>query len=75
MRAETRRLIADLIRHHMDDNGITFTDECPFPVSWRTIWSIRDIRKQQNFTTKTQICLCEFFNLKYEQDGHDLKIL
>ena len=75
MRAETRRLIADLICRHMEDNGITFTVECPFPVSWRTIWAIRDIRTKKNFTTKTQICLCDFFGLKYEQDGHDVKII
>lgn len=75
MRKETRIKIADLICEYMSDNGITFTDECPFPVSWRTIWSIRDIRRTRTFTTKTQICLCQFFDLKYHQDGHDLIIV
>jgi len=59
----------------MTENGITFTDENPFPISWRTVWSIRDISTNKNFTTKTQKSICDFFRLKYEQDGHDLIII
>ena len=75
MRTETRRLIAILIREHMTENGITFTDDNPFPISWRTVWSIRDISTNKNFTTKRQKSICDFFRLKYEQDGHDLILI
>ena len=74
MKSETREKIAELIRGHMEENGITFIDECPFPVSWRTIWAIRDTKEKRTFSTKTQKLLCEFFKLDYEQDGHDLVI-
>ena len=58
----------------MLENGIGFKDKNPFPVSWRTINSIKS-NTMTPVNTKTQRSLCKFFNLDYELDGRDVKIL
>jgi hypothetical protein len=40
MNKRTTKILSKKIRRHMENNGLTFTDANPFPVSWRTIWSI-----------------------------------
>jgi len=78
MNKRTTKIISQKIRRHMTNNGLTFTDTNPFPVCWKTIWSIIDcdIKKQtKSFRTSTQSKLCDFFGLVYEFDGNDLIIL
>ena len=78
MRKQTRKTIADKIRKYMKENGVTFTDTNPFPVSFKTIWLILDADKRdvnRAFTTRTQTRMIEFFGLDYCQDGHDLQII
>ena len=78
MNKRTTKILSKKIRQHMENNGLTFTDANPFPVSWRTIWSIVscDIKNEtKKFKASTQTKLCDFFALEYEQDGNDLIIL
>lgn len=74
MTAETKSIFKRLIKQYMKDNNISFIDCCPFPVSWRTISAIKD-STDRTFNTRTQVKLCKFFNLDYEKDGRDVKIL
>ncbi len=78
MNKRTTTILSKKIRRHMTNNGLTFTDDNPFPVSWRTIWTIVscDIKKEtKNFKASTQTKLCDFFGLMYKQDGNDLVII
>lgn len=74
MTAETKSIFKKLIQQYMKDKNISFVDSCPFPVSWRTISAIKD-STDRTFNTATQVKLCKFFNLDYEKDGRDVKIL
>ena len=74
MTTETKSILKKLIEQYMKDNNISFVDLCPFPVSWRTISAIKD-STDRTFNTATQAKLCKFFNLDFEKDGRDVKIL
>lgn len=74
MTAETKQIFKRLIEQYMKDNNVSFIDVCPFPVSWRTISAIKD-GTNRTFNTKTQRSLCNFFNLDYQLDGRDVRII
>jgi len=74
MRKETRSILSKKIRQYKQNEGVTYKDECPFPASWKTIWSILSGPKEQNFTVKTQKNLLDFFGIEYNQEGNDLII-
>ena len=74
MRKETRSILSEKIRQYKKNKGITYKDECPFPASWKTIWSILSGSKEQNFRAKTQKKLLDFFGIEYDQEGNDLVI-
>ena len=74
MRKETRSILSKKIRQYKQDEGVTYKDECPFPASWKTIWSILSGPKEQNFRVKTQKALLDFFGIEYDQEGNDLVI-
>ena len=74
MTAQTKKILKKLIRLYMVEHEIGYKDPCPFPISWRTVSSICS-KKHIAVNTKTQRSLCRFFNLDYELDGRDVKII
>lgn len=74
MKKETRFILSEKIRQYKENEGITYKDKCPFPASWKTIWSILNGSKEQNFRVKIQKDLLDFFGIEYNQEGNDLVI-
>ena len=72
---KTRTVLTKKIKQYKKTNGITYEDSCPFPVSWKTVWSIVSGPKEQNFTRSTQKKLLTFFGLGFKRTGSDLVII
>jgi hypothetical protein len=79
MRKETRKIICQLIDRYMTENNIKYnTEPNPFPVSFKTIWSILNTEKKDLnicFSKITQIKLLNFFKIKFIEDGNDCIII
>jgi len=64
-----------MIRDYMYHNNIVHLQENnPFPVSWRTISSIKK-DGSQCFSKATQRKLLDFFCLAYRLDGRDFEVI
>ena len=75
MRKKTKKILAKKIRDYMYHNNIVHLQEKnPFPVSWRTISSIKK-ESDQCFNKATQRKLLDFFGLAYRLDGRDFEVI
>ena len=75
MKKTTKKVLVYRIKKHMQDNNITnLSLPNPFPVSWRTINSIKK-DNTQTFSAKTQRKLLDFFEIAYYRDGRDYLII
>ncbi len=79
MKRKTKKILTEEILKYMDKNNIKYLqDKNPFPVSWRTICSIKNSAKNdsdQLFSRSTQRKLLDFFKLAYRLDGADFDII
>ena len=75
MRKKTKKILSKMIRDYMYHNTIVHLQEKnPFPVSWRTISSIKK-DSDQCFSRATQRKLLDFFCLAYRLDGRDFEVI
>ena len=79
MKRKTKKIITEEILKYMDKNNVKWLqDKNPFPVSWRTISSIKKSAKLEDdtlFSRSTQRKLLDFFKLAYRLDGADFDII
>jgi hypothetical protein len=79
MKAKTKKIIHECILRYMDKNDIKHLQiKNPFPVSWRTISSIKKSAincDDRLFSRTTQRKLLDFFKLAYRLDGADFDIV
>lgn len=79
MKKCTKKVICERIVQYMQDNNITnLSMPNPFPVSWRTINSIKASHKKKDrmsFSATTQKKLLDFFDLAHYRDGTDYLII
>ncbi len=78
MKKSTKKILVHRINEYMMLNNITNLSTNPFPVSWRTINSIKASYKKEDgmaFSTTTQRKLLDFFELAYLKDGRDYLII
>ena len=75
MKKRTKKILAEKIKEFMYLNNIVHLQaKNPFPVSWRTISSIKKC-SAQCFSQSTQRKLLDFFGLAYKIDGRDYEII
>ncbi len=79
MKRKTKKIITEEILRYMDKNNIKHLQpKNPFPVSWRTISSIKKSALDDDdrlFSRTTQRKLLDFFKLAYRLDGADFDII
>jgi hypothetical protein len=79
MKRKTKKIITEEILKYMDKNNIKWLQEKnPFPVSWRTISSIKKsatLEDDRLFSRTTQRKLLDFFKLAYRLDGSDYDVV
>jgi hypothetical protein len=79
MKKSTKKILVHRINEHMMLNNISnLSIPNPFPVSWRTINSIKASYKKEDgmaFSATTQRKLLDFFELAYLKDGRDYLII
>ena len=79
MKAKTKKVLHECILKYMDRYDIKhLQDKNPFPVSWRTISSIKKsaiLQDDKIFSRRTQRQLLDFFKLAYRLDGADFDII
>ena len=79
MKKSTKKILVHRINEHMMLNNISnLSIPNPFPVSWRTINSIKASYKKEDgmsFSATTQRKLLDIFELAYLKDGRDYQII
>ena len=79
MKAKTKKVVYECILRYMDRYDVKhLQDKNPFPVSWRTISSIKKsalLQDDKIFSRTTQRKLLDFFKLAYRLDGADFDII
>ena len=79
MKKCTKKVICERIVEYMQEHNITnLSMPNPFPVSWRTINSIKASHKKKDgmsFSATTQRRLLDFFELAHYRDGRDYLII
>jgi hypothetical protein len=79
MKAKTKKVVYECILRYMDRYDVKhLQDKNPFPVSWRTISSIKKsalLNDDKIFSRRTQRKLLDFFKLAYRLDGADFDVI
>tara|TARA_R110000824_G_scaffold84868_2_gene211354 strand:- start:1742 stop:1996 length:255 start_codon:yes stop_codon:yes gene_type:complete len=79
MKAKTKKVLHECILKYMDRYDVKhLQDKNPFPVSWRTISSIKKsalLNDDKIFSRRTQRQLLDFFKLTYRLDGADFDVI
>ena len=79
MKAKTKKVVYECILRYMDRYDVKHLQEKnPFPVSWRTISSIKKsalLNDDKIFSRRTQRQLLDFFKLAYRLDGADFDVI
>lgn len=66
MDKETRQILSKNIINYKYKNRVSYgCNPNPFPLSWKTIWSIVSEKKRESFSLTTQRLILDFFKHKY----------